>query len=87
MTTRRFHVGMSVSGAIKNGVWKKGARESLVGCTTDSETGRLLTSAEILTALNDHLEADHRVIPFANCDNWDFQKGCRGHEIIDGVDE
>jgi len=72
--TTHYHLGLSVRGAIRNGEW----RGTLVGACTDGD--RVLTADEILTALLDHLQQGHEVIPYGvACDRWDWKDGCRGH--------
>lgn len=73
--SRIIHMALSIRGAIANGAYKK----EMVGNCKDAATGRLLTSDEILQCLQEHLKQGHEVIPYSQCDNWDWKKGCQGH--------
>lgn len=80
--TRRFHMSLDVSGALKN--WKRGGRE-WKGVVTDPETGRVLTPSEFQNYLLEQLAQGVRRIPFetktSKCEGFSPETGCPGHEI------
>ncbi len=51
---------------------------SLNGVLKDS-TGRHLSDDEARKYLNDCLAKGWRVLPMGECDNFDYQTGCKGH--------
>ena len=44
------------------------------------EDGRPMTVEETKAVLLDELEQGHTVIPYGDCDNFDYKTGCMGHE-------
>jgi hypothetical protein len=44
-----------------------------------------MTAREAFNALCDELVKGRRVLPCGECDNFDFQKGCLGHQIAEDV--
>lgn len=52
---------------------------SLKGVFTDTETGRKLSDEEAREYLYDCLAKGWRVLPMGDCDNFDYQTGCKGH--------
>lgn len=54
-------------------------RKSLKGVFHD-ENGRGLTDDEAREYLYDCLAKGWKVIPMGDCDNFDYQKGCKGHK-------
>lgn len=74
MSTKKFHIGLSVRGALK---WPKAGLKGLLR----HEDGRDMTPDEAYDVLLDELAQGHEVIPYGDdCDNWDWKKGCQGHE-------
>lgn len=71
-----IHMGISVRGALK---WSKAElRKALLWMKKDG--GKPFASvAELRQALEAELAQGHEVIPYGNCDNWDFKDGCQGH--------
>jgi hypothetical protein len=49
------------------------------------EDGTPMTAREAFNALCDELVKGRRVLPCGECDNFDFQKGCLGHQIAEDV--
>jgi hypothetical protein len=87
MTTKRYCLGLSVRGAIRNHMYLPRTQSSLVGYCTDDETGRILDSDEIFEVLCDYLKAGKEVIPYGKCDRWDWENGCPGHEEVEEPSE
>ncbi len=75
--TTHFHLCLNIRGCISSGDYK-----NWVGSISDN--GRLLTAREILAGLFDEIAQGRAVIPIGQCDNFDYQTGCRGHLDIDG---
>ena len=67
-----MHCCMSIEGAIRNAKTLKGA------ITVDGET--LYTVKEIRDFMRGQLALGRRVLPMCKCSNFDYQKGCLGHE-------
>ena len=65
-----IHCCMSVRGALRN--------RDYTGIMHDD--GRPMTKSEAFDALCDELAKGHEVIPMGPCDNFDFKKGCLGHD-------
>lgn len=66
------HLCMNIEGAIANA-------KDLIGCiTVDGKT--LATVKEIRAFLRKQLAMGRRVLPMCRCSNFDYQKGCLGHE-------
>lgn len=69
---RRFHMSVNIDGAIRNAKMYK-------GCFTVD--GRELdTVKEIRSFLNKQKAMGRRVLPCGDCDNFDYKKGCLGHQ-------
>ena len=70
---RMIHCCLDISGGIRNA-------KLLKGCiTVDGHT--LTTVREIRSFLQGQLDMGRRVLPMDDCDNFDYQTGCRGHEM------
>lgn len=76
----KHHMGQSIRGALLNNRWKRGNSATLVGCVKDDD-GNVLNSLGVFNWLCDQLKLGHEVYPYGECDNWDWVKGCQGHEI------
>ena len=75
---RMIHCCLDLSGGMKNA-------RMLKGCiTVDGHT--LQTVQEVKNFLQSQLDMGRRVLPMGDCDNFDYQTGCRGHylEVDDG---
>lgn len=44
---------------------------------------KLMKADEIRSALMDELSKGHERLPMGDCDNFDYKKGCRGHDTND----
>ena len=72
---RLIHLCLDISGGIRNA-------KDLRGCiTVDGRT--LRTTAEVKNFLQGQLDMGRRVLPCGNCDNFDYQKGCLGHDVAE----
>lgn len=69
-----FHLGMDVRGALLN--WDEKQMKGIFS----RDDGTLMSSVEAKLALMDEIAKGHRIIPCAPCDNWDYERGCQGHE-------
>lgn len=75
MGTRRIHLSLDIRGGIKNA-------KDLRGCiTVDGKT--LNTTAEVKNFLKGQLDMGRKFLPYGDCDNFDYQKGCLGHDVED----
>jgi hypothetical protein len=45
---------------------------------------QLRTANQVKTFLLDQLAQGHEVLPMADCDNFDWKTGCRGHNNTKG---
>ena len=74
MARYRYHVCLDLKGAIQNA-------KCLKGCLTLDNGYTLQTVAEIKQWAKEQIAMGRRVYPCGDCDNFDYQKGCRGHLI------
>ena len=72
--SKTIHFCADIRGMLNNHT-RKG---SLNGVFTD-ETGRKIPHDEARDYLYDCLAKGWRVIPMGECDNFDYQTGCKGH--------
>lgn len=70
-----MHCCADIRGMLRN-YSRKG---SLKGVFADNETGRKLSDEEAREYLYDCLAKGWRVLPVGECDNFDYQTGCKGH--------
>ena len=68
---KTIHCCVDISGILRS--------ESLDGAMTDTETGHVLSDMEARKYLNECLEKGWKVLPMGDCDNFDYQTGCKGH--------
>ncbi len=74
--TRTLHMCLSVKGALTN--WSKAdMRRNASSFTVDGK--KLSTAEQVKNFLLDQLAEGHEVLPFGECDNFDWKTGCRGH--------
>lgn len=73
MPVTRYHCCLDISGGIKNArMWRS--------CITVD--GKLLqTEKEIKAFLREQQAMGRRVLPIGDCDNFDYQTGCKGHPV------
>ena len=73
---RRIHMSLNIDGGIQNA-------RLLKGCITVD--GRVLnTVKEIRAFLYEQKAMGRKVLPMGDCDNFDYQTGCLGHQVEDG---
>ena len=65
---------LSIAGALKR------KDKELNGWITDDD-GRILTGKEDRASLLKSQYEGKRVLPIGDCDNFDYQTGCRGHGV------
>lgn len=73
MPMTSYHCCLDISGGIKNArMWRN--------CITVD--GKLLqTEKEIKAFLREQQAMGRRVLPIGDCDNFDYQTGCKGHPV------
>ena len=73
MARRVIHMSLDISGALKRA-------KDFKGCiTVDGKT--LMREDEIKDFLRYQLSLGRRVLPCGDCDNFDYQTGCKGHDV------
>ena len=65
------HMCLDIQGGINNARCLKG------NITVDGKT--LRTEKEVKAFLREQLAMGRRVLPMCDCDNFDYQTGCKGH--------
>lgn len=75
MAKRLVHCCLDIEGGINNAKYLKGS------ITVDGRT--LMTAKEVKEALRYQLALGRRVLPMGDCDNFDYQTGCKGHIVED----
>ncbi len=73
----RVHLCISIRGALKN--WNTSDFMHLF----KRDDGTTLTAQEAREYLLDELESGKKVLPVGDCDNFDFQNGCKGHPDVE----
>lgn len=66
------HMSVDITGAMKN------AKMFVDNITVDNRI--LQTEKEVKDYFQSQLDLGRRVLPLGNCDNFDYQTGCLGHE-------
>ena len=79
MTKEIRHMCSDIRGMLRNHTRKN----SLDNIFRDAKTGRSIGDAEAREYLYDCLAKGWRVIPLGDCDNFDYQTGCKGHPRMD----
>ena len=77
MARRMIHCCLNIKGGMMNARMLKGA------ITVDGHT--LTTVKEIRAFLQEQLDMGRRVLPMGDCDNFDYQTGCKGHVVEETV--
>ena len=75
MARRMIHCCLDIKGGMKNARMLKGV------ITVDGHT--LNTVKEIRGFLQEQLDMGRKVLPMGDCDNFDYQTGCKGH-VVEG---
>ena len=76
--SKTIHMCLSVRGALN---WPLRVQKKALKWTTKDDGTPFRDVYELRAALMDELAKGREVIPMQPCDNFDYQKGCRGHEI------
>lgn len=72
---RRTHLALSVEGALR-------AKDRELRCFTNDD-GQDMTPKEVREHLKLAKFEGKKYIPLSPCDNFDFQTGCKGHDLPD----
>ena len=73
--TAKQHMCLDIQGALNNAKGKPNKKLSYA----DHDNGRAMTYGELKSVLQESLIEGKRVLPMGDCDNFDYQTGCRGH--------
>lgn len=71
------HMSCNIAGLIRNT-----GKKSMKGFMSD-ENGKDLTDKEVRDYLRECLDKGYRVLPMGECEGFNYQTGCPGHEIKD----
>lgn len=72
--SKNYHLGLNVRGALHN--WSDRQMKGIFL----HDNGRAMTAREARNMLMDQIAKGRKVIPTCECDNFDYQTGCGGHE-------
>ena len=75
--TREFHICIDIEGFLK--------QKNLDGAFSYKETGVKMTDAEVKEYLRSCLAKGWRVHPTCDCPDFDYQTGCKGRAINNGL--
>lgn len=75
MTT--YHIHVSIPGALA--LTPKDFAKNYNNVFYD-DNGKPMTATEARKALEEELAKGHKIIPSSGCDNFNWEKGCLGHE-------
>ena len=76
----RYHICIDCEGGIENAKYLK-------GCITTADGKTLTTAREVKDFFKGQIALGRKVIPCGDCDNFDYQTGCKGHIIKENEDE
>ena len=76
---RQVHLCLSVRGALNQ--TKAEMKRMAPSITVDGK--QLRTANEVREFLLDELAQGHEMLPFGECDNFDWKTGCKGHEVLE----
>jgi hypothetical protein len=51
------------------------------GVCTNSDTGKAMTVSEVRAYFMQAHFLGRKVVPMGQCDNFDYEHGCKGHEV------
>lgn len=71
---KRIHICLDLKGALTN--WKKKDYKNVLL----DDAGRPLSPEQCKQQFLDWLGEGKLKVPFGDCDNFDYQKGCQGHD-------
>jgi len=72
----KTHISLSVRGALN--MTKEELKRMAPSITIDGK--QLKTAGEVKNLLFDELSKGHEMLPFGDCDNFDWKTGCKGHD-------
>lgn len=75
-TAAIMHMCLDIEGALN--LAPKNNRKSYA----NHDDGRAMTNNEFRHFLMQSAFEGKRVLPIGDCDNFDYQKGCRGHDVV-----
>lgn len=73
MARRIIHMSLDIRGGMA-------CAKDLCGCIT-VDGNILRTVPEVKNFLQEQLDLGRKVLPMTECDNFDYQHGCRGHIV------
>lgn len=76
---KKFHSSYNILGMLKSMERKKSTTKSIF----QNEKGQFISVGEARNFLYENLSKGRRVMPMGECDNFDYRKGCLGHEEIE----
>lgn len=76
MSKTMLHMCIDIEGALMN------ANNFVGNITIDGKT--LFSVKEIKDFFQSQLDLGRKVLPIGDCDNFDYQTGCKGHEVQEG---
>ena len=77
---KKYHLCQSVRGALNHST--RDFKRIYTNCCKREGESRYMTPDEVREYFYDCLSEGKEVIPLCDCDNFDFKKGCQGHEEI-----
>jgi hypothetical protein len=75
--SKMYHLCLDIRGALLN--WNDREMRGVL----QHDDGRPMNAREAKNALMDEIAKGRKVIPCSPCDNFDYQRGCQGHEEPD----
>ena len=76
-----IHCCLSIRGTLENYNKKDKLLEKHFKDCLIADDGKIIkTSSEIRDFFYNELSKGHEVLPFGECDNFDYKTGCKGHE-------
>jgi len=77
--TRRVHLCQSITGPLRN--WKPKDWKNALRWINKGDGSKYASADELKGAFLAELAKGHEVVPIGDCDNFDYKKGCQGHDI------
>lgn len=77
---KTMHMCQSVRGALSNYNTDRKLERAFKNCIKTDSGKVLQTAHEIREFFFDQLAQGREVLPLGECDNFDYKKGCLGHE-------
>lgn len=78
MAVTGYHMGLSVRGAL---FWDKSTFKKALKWIFKGDGSKFGSIDELRDFFLDQLSQGHENLPMGDCDNWDWKKGCQGHEV------